>query len=65
MNLSKNQLKRERAEQKKAEKRQLKLEDEKIKEEEMWERLSAINRQFKRIRMVKKEEPKMSSTILK
>ena len=31
----------------------------------MWERLSTKNGQFKRFSIVKKEESKMSSTILK
>ena len=58
-----NDLKRERAE-KKLEKRQLKLEDGKVKEGEMWNRLNKLNREFKKIKQVTKDERKMSSTIL-
>ena len=58
-----NDLKRERTE-KKLEKRQLKLEDGKVKEGEMWNRLNKLNREFKKIKQVTKDERKMSSTIL-
>ena len=59
-----NDLKRERAEKKRAEKRQLKLEDDKIKEGEMWNRLNELNEEFKKIKQAKKDQKKMSSTIL-
>ena len=59
-----NDLKRERAEKKRAEKRQLILEDDKIKEGEMWNRLNELNEEFKKIKQAKKDQKKMSSTIL-
>ena len=59
-----NDLKRGGAEKKRAEKRQLKLEDDKVKEGEMWNRLNELNTEFKKIKQAKKDEKKISSTIL-
>ena len=59
-----NDLKREHAEKERAEKRQLKLEDDKVKESEMWNRLNELNTEFKKIKQAKKDEKKISSTIL-
>ena len=59
-----NDLKRGGAEKKRAEKRQLKLEDDKVKEEEIWNRLNKLNGEIKKIKPAKKDEKKMSSTIL-
>ena len=57
--------KRERAKEKRAKKRKLKLEENKIKEREMWNRLNELNGEFKKIKQAKKNEKKMSSTVVK
>ena len=56
--------KRERAEEKRAEKRKLKLEENKVEEGEMWNKLNELNGGFKKIKQVRKNMKKMSSTVV-
>ena len=56
--------KREWAEEKRAEKQKLKLEENKIKEGEMWNRINKLNGEFKKLKQAKKNEKKMSSTVI-
>ena len=52
------------SDEKKAKKRAKKIELDKIKEKQMWEKLSELNSKFKTIKQSKKQEKKMSATIL-
>ena len=56
--------KREWTEEKRAEKQKLKLEENKIKEGEMWNRINKLNGEFKKLKQAKKNEKKMSSTVI-
>ena len=66
---------KERAEKRKLEKREeeelaaaknlkIKQEENQMKESEIWDKLSELNNKFKTIKLIKKDEKKMSSTIL-
>ena len=57
-------IKREQKEAIKAKKLKLKQEENKIKEEEMWEKLGQLNDKLKTIKLSKRDQNKMSSTIL-
>ena len=56
---------REKTEELKIKKRKIKTEETKVKEGEMWEKLNELNGEFKKIRDSKKDEKKISVTILK
>ena len=56
--------KREWKEEKRAEKQKLKLEENKIKKGEMWNRINKLNGEFKKLKQAKKNEKKMSSTVI-
>ena len=47
-----------------AKKLKIKQEENKMKESEMWDKLSEINNKLKTIKQIKKDEKKMSATIL-
>ena len=47
-----------------AEKKAKKQEDNKLKESEMWDKLNELNSKFKTIKQSRKDEKKMSATIL-
>ena len=47
-----------------AEKKAKKQEDNKLKESEMWDKLNELNNKFKTIKQSRKDEKKMSATIL-
>ena len=47
-----------------AKKLKIKQEENKMKESEMWEKLGELNNKFKTIKLIKKDEKKMSSTII-
>ena len=49
---------------KRIEKRKLKLAEDKLKIGEMWNRLNELNGEFKKIKQVKNNEKKTSSTII-
>ena len=55
---------RERAEESKAKKLKLKEENNKAKEGQLWNRLTELNSEFKKIKQTKKETKKMSATVL-
>ena len=56
---------RKRTEELKIKKRKIKTEENKVKAGEMWEKLNELNGQFKKIWDSKKDEKKISATILK
>ena len=56
--------KREKKEELKAKKLKIKEEETKVKEGEMWDRLNELNSQFKTIKQMKKDDKKMSATVL-
>ena len=56
---------REKTEELKIKKRKIKTEENKVKEDEMRKKLNELNGQFKTIRESKKDEKKISDTILK
>ena len=59
-----NAARREWEEEPKAKKLKLKEENNKVKEGQMWNRLAELNSELKKIKQMKKEVKKMSSTIL-
>ena len=56
--------KREKKEELKAKKLKIKEEETKVKEGKMWDRLNELNSQFKTIKQMKKDDKKMSATVL-
>ena len=56
--------KREQKELAAVKKLKIKQEENKMKESEMWDKLSELNSKFKTIKQIKKDEKKMSATIL-
>ena len=56
--------KREQKELAAAKKLKIKQEENKMKESEMWDKLSELNNKFKTIKQIKKDEKKMSATVL-
>ena len=57
-------VKRKQKELAAAKKLKIKQEENKMKESEMWDKLSEVNNKFKTIKQIKKDEKKMSATIL-
>ena len=57
-------IKNEQKKAAKAKKIKIKQEENKLKENEMWGKLDELNNQFKIIKQAKKDEKKMSLTIL-